>query len=205
MSKFNEAEISLLRQWSDARLIENSMESVREKHTATLEKVLDVLQSKHEELNARQNLVSKGDGRLGIGKKSWTTKPNYFISGFWLGDILLDNLTSDDDDPPHKFVWVNHPEGDLDLEEAQTALCEAAKRILPKEDLRQMNSDQGQWTKGIAGISCPLVQSRAEFIELLIKDESRGFIACMVAHFQSMVGFASALDEIHKSAKRRRK
>jgi hypothetical protein len=180
------------------------MEAVREKHASNFEKVLDEVQRKHPELNARLSLVPKGDGRLGIGKKSW---PTYYLSGFWLGDILLDNLTSDDEDPPYKFIWVNHPNGGVDLEDAHKQLCDAAKVICSKEELHWLNSDQSQWGRGTgtAGISWRLGQSRAEFLELLLTDDGRGLVDSMVGHFESMVKFGSVLDGIYKSANQPRK
>ena len=41
MPTFNEPELCLLRQWTDARLLEDSLETIREKYVAVFERVLN--------------------------------------------------------------------------------------------------------------------------------------------------------------------
>ena len=153
MSSFNEPELCLMRQWNDARLLEGSMQSVREKYAAVFEKVLDEIQQTFQAFDSRQSLFPRGDGRAGVGKKTWPSKSGYYISGFWLGGLLLENLASETEDrPPHSFAWINHPDGALDLEEAQRKFDDAA---FNKEGLLWHNTG---WGKGMAGVWCPLDQ-----------------------------------------------
>jgi hypothetical protein len=191
MSSFNEPELCLMRQWNDARLLEGSMQSVREKYSAVFEKVLDEIQKKYQAFDSRQNLFPKGDGRAGVGKKTWPSKAGYYISGFWLGGLLLENLASETEHVPHSFAWINHPDGPMDLEEAQRKFDDAA---FNKEGMQWYNTG---WGKGIVGVWCPFRQSRQELFELLTKDEACGFVACMLAHFAPLVQFSKLMDDIH--------
>jgi hypothetical protein len=194
MPRFSEPELYLLEEWTNARLLEDAMKAIREKYAAIFEKVLDKVQEKHEELDSRETRLTNDGVNVGIGKKSWRSKPTYFISGFWIGEVRIQDLTSEDEDAPDKTIWINHPEGAVDIEEARKKLRESAMSILSKEELRRADFDSG---KGIAGVTYPIIQSRAELLELLIKDEARGFISCMVAHFESMTGFTAIVDEIY--------
>lgn len=198
MSSFNEPELCLMHQWSDARLLEGSMQSVREKYAAIFERVLDEIQQKYQAFDSRQSLFPRGDGRAGVGKKTWPTKPNYFISGFWLGGLNLEDLAAETEQVPHSFVWINHPDGPLDLEEAQRKLDDAA---FNKEGLEWHNTG---WGRGIAGVWCPFRQSRQELFELLTKDQARGFISCMLAHFAPLVQFSKLMDDIFRTIQKNR-
>ena len=73
MSNFSEPELCLMRQWTDARLLEGSMQSVREKYASIFEQVLDEIQQKYPAFDSRQSLFPKGDGRAGVGKETWPT------------------------------------------------------------------------------------------------------------------------------------
>ena len=201
MSKFSEPDLFLLRHWADSRLLEDSMKSVREKYEAIWEKVIEEVQEKHKELNSYE-LRLKDGVNFGVGKKSWRSKPGYYISGFWIGECRIEDLTSEDEDAPDKTVWINHPDGAVDVEKAQRRLHDAAARFLSKDEQRDMVSN---WGKGIAGITYPILKPRAELFDLLINDEARGFISFMVTEFESMIKFTAVMDEIHATGKRGRK
>jgi hypothetical protein len=195
-STFSGPELFLLRKWTNARLLEDSMKAVRQKYSSVLEKVLDIFQDQHDELDSRDIRPTNDGVNIGIGKKTWRrTKPNYYISGFWIGEIRIEDLTSEEEDSPDKTVLVNHPDVTIDLDAARKKLRDAAKSILSKEELRRADLD---WGKGIAGITYPIMQPRAELFELLITDDSRSFVSCVVAHLESMVKFTSIVDEIFK-------
>ena len=200
MASFSEPDLFLLRRWTDARLLEDSMKSVRHKYEAILEKVLDKVREKHPEFDSRDVRIANDGVNVGIGRKSWRSKPNYFISGFWIGEIRIDDLTSEDEDAPDKTIWINHPVDPVNIELATERLREAAAKILSTEERRDMDTG---WGKGIAGITYPIQKSRAELRELLINDESRGFVSYMVAEFESMTKFMAVVDEIHAVSKRR--
>lgn len=200
MPKFNEPELYLLQEWSNARLFEESMESVREKYEEMFEKVVDQVQEKHPEMDARDIRLSNDGVNVGIGRSVWRTKASYYISGFWLGEIRIDNLTSEEEKSPDKTVWVNHPDGNINMDLAKKRLLDAAQGTLTKEEFRRIDTD---WGTGISGITYPILQSRAELFKLLLKDE-RDFASCMIAHFESMMRFAPILDDIFRVSKRSR-
>jgi hypothetical protein len=164
--------------------------------------VLDIFQHQHAVLDSRDIRPTNDGVNIGIGKKSWRTKSHYYISGFWIGEIRIEDLTSEEEHSPDRTVWGNHPDVTIDLDAAKKKLRDAAESILSKEELRRADLD---WGKGIAGITYPIMQPRAELFELLIKDDSRGFVACMVAHLESMAKFTPILDEIFNMGGKRRR
>jgi hypothetical protein len=171
------------------------MEEVREKYEEILGKVLDRVQEKHDELDCL-DIHAKNDGmNLGIGKTG------YWTSGLWIGGIRIENLTSEDEDAPYAMVLVNYPKKSLDLEMAERNLRAAAKRILPKEDFRRLDSEA---SSGYADISYYLREPRHKLLGLLNGDGS-AFIDCMVAHFESMAKFIPVLDKIFQVGKKNRK
>ncbi|MGO9111294.1 MAG: hypothetical protein ACLP9L_18870 [Thermoguttaceae bacterium] len=203
MPKFSEPELCLLRKWEDARLLEEGMKTVRAKYKEMFETVLEDVQDKYPELDRTEIHLANDGYNVGIGKDAaWPTKPNWWTSGFWLSGIRMENLTSEDEEAPCKVVLLNKPQGVEDLEWAKDRLCEAAERILTKDELPHLESDS---SGGVASIFVPLGESRERLLELLLADEARGFVGCMVAHFESMMAFIPVLDEIYKGSKRIRK
>ena len=74
MSTFNQPDLYLLRHWSNARQLEDSMKAVREKYVALFEKVLDRVQDKHPDLDCREIHLDKDGLNVGLGKKTWRPK-----------------------------------------------------------------------------------------------------------------------------------
>jgi len=213
MPKFSEPELCLLRKWEDARLLEEGMKAVRANYETMFETVLEDVQNKHPELDRtkiflrhdRHNVrQTKSCFQYGIGKDAaWPTRGGHSTSGFWLGGIRIENLTSEDEVAPYKMVRLNYPQGITDLKAAEGRLCVAAKQILTKDELHHLEHHSG---RNEAYISVPLGESRGRLLELLLAgDEARGFVDCMVAHFESMMAFIPVLDEIYKGSKRTRK
>jgi hypothetical protein len=197
MPTFNEADLCLLREWTDARLLEDAMEAIRDKYKLICDRVLDEFLANHPGLSFRQPYYGENLFSIGAGKSSWFRKENKWTSGFWIEDLRLDTLTSPELERPYRMVWICEPR--LDPKETEARLRKEALRILRKEDLRDMGSDSN---KRSASLWWYLEQPRRELFELLIKEDGAGFISCMVDHFERMAKFTAFVDQIFARSKR---
>jgi len=200
--QFSDPELYLLNNWASATLLERSVKAVRDKYTEILDSALDKVTERHKELDCRAiHLSDNWELTAGIGRKAWPSMYPRWPSGFWLGCGGLQNLTSMEGDSPYACVWLNPPKSaKLDLEEAVHKLKEAAKRLLSREQLERVEHSLGS---GEADISYPLPEPRDELLNLLLKEDSRGFIDCIVAHYETLVRFMPVMDEIMHVRKRK--
>jgi hypothetical protein len=189
MPKFNEPDLCLLEKWTDARLLEDTMEAVRNKYKGIFDQVLEEVTKTHHELDYSKTRFSVGYSGIAIGKAAWPKNPNGWPSGFYIEKLQLENLASPDSELPCKYIWILHH----DPKEVEGRLRKEAERVLTKDEFRGTECDSDN--KG-AWLLLSLEQSRTELFDLLIKNEARGFIDCMVAHFERMVKFTSVVDEI---------
>src|SRR6266545_1867788 len=95
MAMFNEAEQFLLQNWADAHLLENAMDQVRTKYAALIDEVIETFRTSHPEFSNGDTRYLRNYGDVGIGKPSWLSER--WTSGFWIGDLRLDNLISQDE------------------------------------------------------------------------------------------------------------
>lgn len=198
MTMFNEPESYLIRQWSDVRSLEDAAKVVRTKFVQIFEDVLNEVWKSHRELNSPWTKYLRY-GNVGLGKNSWNLKPGPH-SGFWIQNIGLVNLTAQDQEPPYKYVTIENPS--IDLKEAKKRLHTFAEKTLPKEEFDRADIDSNK-TEAYLGI--PLKEPREELVDLLLKDIARGFIRCMIEHFEWMTKFTPVVDEIHSAGKKIRK
>lgn len=203
MPTFNEPEQLLLKKWTDARRIEESMKVVRDKYEMVFDEVIDEVAKRHRDLNCPRTKPKWG--HVAIGKNTWPKASYGAPSGFWIENVQLENLTSPKTERPYKDVWIFQPL--VDPKETQSRLHKAAERVFSKADFTRLVFDppdpNPKW--GGAGFWCWLEQSRDELFELLVEEEARGFIDCMVAHFEWMAKLTKVIDEILMSSKRGRK
>ena len=177
------------------------MKAAREKYTQVLDEVLDEVAEKYEELDCRSTHPTYEGSNVGIGKRSWPSKYPDWPSGLWVGHVRLDNVASDEDEyGPGGEVYIGIC-NDIKLDMAKVAerLLHAAK-TLSKDEFRRAETWSG---KSDAGLWYPLPESREKLLELLVKDKARGFIDCMVAHFESLAKFIPIIDEIFEGAAQR--
>lgn len=200
MTMFNAPEVMLIRNWSDVRELEKTAEAVRSKYVEIFDQVLQAVRNNHRELNLPWMKSLLRFQSVGIGKESWRFKPDAWPSGFWIEDILLDNLLAQDQAGPTKWVCIHDPRADL--HEAEDRLREHATKTLGREELRLIEFGTDKRT---AFFGLRLKEPRDQLVELLIKDEARGFIRKMIDNFEWMTKFTSVLDEFHSPARKRRK
>lgn len=198
MPKFNEPDLFLLRQWQDARLLEDAMETVREKYVDIFRTALEEFQKNHAGLNYPVDKYVRTYGSAGVGKESWLSKR--WPSGFWIDNVRLEDLTSPEKSTPSKSVCIN--DSQVDPLEAEKTLRKSAEKILSKEELARVEFTS---TATKAWLSCSLEQSPAELFERLVQDDARDFVSCMIDHFEWLARFTPAVDEIVTSGKRGRR
>ena len=133
MPAFSEPERFLLEQWTDARLFENAMKEVRNKYAVVLQRALDTFHKNHAELNHPQSYLRKSWSSIGIGKKSWPLRDNKTTSGFWIENLGLDKLLSQEQEMPYKLVWIYDPP--MEPKETEARLRQAAEELLKEEAL----------------------------------------------------------------------
>jgi hypothetical protein len=199
---FNEHELYLVRQWSNARVLEDAMAALREKHAAIFDRVLEEVQQKHPELDRRDMRTAEDEGFwAGVGKSEWSSK-GHWASGLWIGEAGLDDLASEDEAVSSKGILISHPPRVIELQAATRVLCEAAKGILTKVEFRRMERD---CHAKYGGVYWPLAESRGELLDMLLCGDARTFIGRMVAHFESMMKFVPVIDGIFKTVARSRR
>src|SRR5688572_15467086 len=91
----NEPELLLLRQWGEARLLEQSMERVREKYHGVFQQVVEAVSAAHPELDSNKLQVTQfwGMGAVGFGRKVWPDGDAYNMPGLWLDNLRLEVLS----------------------------------------------------------------------------------------------------------------
>jgi hypothetical protein len=192
---FSDPELYLLNRWESAMLLESSMKAVRDKYEQIFGAALDRLEQQYKGLDCRtMHLSDKEDPSVSVGKKSWPSMYPNWPSGFWLGCIGLDNLTSEDADDPYASVFFNPPKSAVfEIQGIVRRLRDSAKTILTKE---QMDRVREEVRKGHASIYYPLPEPRRELLEMLMNNKSAAFIDCIVAHLETLAKFIPVMDEV---------
>ncbi len=201
---FPDHELYLLENWADAAELEASMDSVREKYEEILKNVLRSVRAKHKELDCQGiHLGYPADYTLniGVGKKSWPSLPKW-PSGFWLSDLWLENLTSEDENHPSANVYIQPEKFRLNLDEAVNSVLGAARRILPKD---QAEGIEVASKKAYGYVSWPLPEPRRELLDLLRNDGEKVFADRLVEHFEVLTQFTPVMDTIFEGGRRDRK
>jgi hypothetical protein len=194
-----------LENWTDAVEFEASMDSVRETYKGICESVLTRVGGSHKELDCQGLHLTYSGGyslNLGLGKKAWSRDQDW-PTGIWLENLWIENLTVEDEAIPSGAIWIQPPaHTSLDLADAVDRLRKVAGKILTEEELSRMECKS---RKSTAYIDYPLRQSRAELVNLLRSDDAKGFVDCMVEHFEALSRFLPVLENIFEGGKRNRK
>ncbi len=197
MTMFNEPEVVLIRRWADVRLLEDGVKSIRGKYAEIFEEVLQTVQKKRRDLNSPSSKNLRRYGSVGIAKKAWLSETNSRHSAMWIYNIGIENLIEQDQEAPQMSVQIYDP--DVDLQEATNRLREYAEGLVAKKSISEDEFHRIGFDcdKSEAYLWSPLKESRDELLELLLKDEARGFIDHMVQHFEWLAMFAPVVDEFH--------
>src|SRR5438552_1789349 len=103
----NEAECFLLTHWVEARLLEESMDSVRTKYKEVFQQIVDAVRKAHPELDTSVMYPTQfwGSGSIGFGRKSWPGRDSNWPPGLWVWNLRIELLTAEDSDPPTAMLW----------------------------------------------------------------------------------------------------
>ena len=193
---FNEAELYLLRQWQSARLMEESMESIRGKYDSLFQKTMDAFRAKHEELNNPQVVVKQfwDTGYAGAGRKAWCSGNYNPNPGFYLYNLRLEILFDETKEAPYAYIWLGSAKKtDSDLAAARETIRFAASKLLTREELQRCKMDD-------IDMGCPLCydlpESRNDLLNMLTMGDGQQFADCMLAHLDVLAKFTPILDEV---------
>jgi hypothetical protein len=192
---FNEAERYLLKNWSDARSLEESMKRVREKYTGLCEKVAEAVKTKHPELDLNRVGVTLpwGHGFLFSSPTAWEARINDG-PGFLITNLGLEVLGSDDEPPPRAAIWIKPArKAGVDLAQARKALVSAAETVLTPEERDLCLKERGDRD---SVLFYDLPETRQQLLEMLLEGDAQRFVDCMVSHIELLARFTPALDKI---------
>jgi hypothetical protein len=206
---FPDHERYLLENWADVVRLEDSVRSARETHAKKLEEALHVVRTEHPELNAQATHLEYPrvyDVNIGVGKTTWPAYNRNWPSGFWFGDIRIEDLTLEDEEPPYACVYLGQKEPD------RRFLDDVANTIFSKLGDALASGGYDDPRKNDCGdpdrqrlIWWPLPDSRGELFALLLQDDARGFVRKIAEHMGFMTRFIPAMDDVFKSLKRNRR
>jgi hypothetical protein len=195
-NRFSDPELFLLKNWSDAQLLEQSMGKIREEYETVFGEVLDAVQERHKELDSRAELDRWG---VGIGKHTWPSIYPRWPTGLYFDNIALENLMLEDEKVPEAYIWLEPlPELQVDMQRAELKLRVGAEKILSG---REFEVGSGKNGKNVC-LEYRLPESRSKLLESLLKDKGEEFIELMVEHFEALAGFIPVRDDIFADAKR---
>src|SRR6185312_7930680 len=103
----NEAERFLVEHWTEARLLEESMDGVRKKYKEIFDRIIEAVAEAHPELDAHHSRPTQFwcDGYIGFGRKSWPSDKYGNPSGFWIHCVRLEVLAAEDSETPYACIW----------------------------------------------------------------------------------------------------
>jgi len=191
--RFNEAERYLIRQWSSARLLEESMERVREKYAEVFERIAESVKAQHDELDWQRAYLTQfwGSGGIGFARQNWRALKGWH-PGLYLSNMRLERLCSEDEERPHAGIWIPRKLG-IDLEKARDLIRSAANSCLTKEEQKLCLSQAGDDEDPVY---YELPETRKQLLEMLVEGDARRFIDCMVSHIDILAKFTPVLDKI---------
>jgi len=193
----NEAERFLLKNWTEARLLEESMDGVRTKYKELFQKIIDAVQAAHAELDGCVIYATQfwGKGTIGLARKSWPDGDSNDPPGFWVGNIRLEVLTSDEGEQPYACTYI--PDRvvrklDLDVSDVTSQLAAAAKKLLSQEQWSKVDSSAGQLY-----FAAP---TKTELLDLLADGDGQKFVERFESLFDVMAQFVPVLDKLLQQA-----
>ncbi|HZY85965.1 MAG TPA: hypothetical protein VFE78_14125 [Gemmataceae bacterium] len=193
----NEAERFLLDHWADARLLEEAMESVREKYKQVYQWITDAVTQAHPKLDAFRSYVTQfwGSGCIGFGRKAWPIGDPNWPSGLWVWDVRLELLATEDSNAPSASIWVPKKKVELDLETVRAAVHAAAKELLSPDELKAtIKEDSGDH---LLWLPAP---SKKDILDAFSKDDGQGMVTLFVSQFDLMARFIPVLDTAFRTA-----
>lgn len=195
----NEAERYLVEHWAEARLLEETMDSVRTKYKEVFERIIEAVTEAHPDLTTHvcYPIQLFGSGSIGFGRKSWPDGESRWPSGFWIFRLRLEVLAADDNEPPYACIRVSE-KSNLDLASARIILKEAAKDIITPKNLKTLVFEETGET--LMWWPAP---SKSEFLSAFCKADGQEFVELIVAEFELMARFVPVLEKVFHECSRK--
>jgi len=193
--RFSEPERFLMKKWDDVTMLQQSIESISDKYDVICREVLEAVREKFPELDtSRVRPDSDSDGRqIALGKKRWPRMWDGWPSGLWVSGIGLEYLTSETEDPPGASIWLRPPTSlGFEPSNARNRVCREAKKLMSDDQFRRCSTDDDRWTC----LWYTLPESRQALLAMLLKDQAKDFVDCMVSHFEVLAKFIPVVDEL---------
>jgi hypothetical protein len=191
----NEAERFLVEHWGEARLLEESMESVRTKYKEVFERIIEAVTEGHPELDAHRIYPTQfwGSGSIGFGRKSWPEGGSNWPSGLWVSNLRLEILAAEDSEPPYASIWVPKRRVNLlDYDTSRVAVEKAAEDLLSPEELKRTDkAESGE--EVLLYLPAP---SKVELRDALSDGDGQKFVELFVSQFDLMARFVPVLDKV---------
>ncbi len=196
--KLNTVESFLFDRLPDVVQLEKTMGGIRRKYNELWEIICNRVKDRHPELDHRIIRVIDSYAQTGMGRKCWPSQYSTWPSGIYIWDIKLECLCSEDQKTPSAGIWIKPPENlRVNLVKAKEQIYSEANRLL-KLNLKE--------ERGAAiNIWYDLPESRQGLLNMLIKNDGREFIKCMVSHFDSLSSLIPAINQVYGEGKRARK
>jgi len=197
---FNEAQRYLVQNWPQACRVEEAMKAVRLGYVEIGDRVLETVRESHPELDWSENCLKRGVC-IQIGRKKWQRGDDHGCIG--IEYISLDDLTADHpDDEPFIGIWTGEQKKPFTNVKGIKRIEATVKKLLAEEEIDRWNwadlSDYDDESNDLYQYEFYyyLPEKRTELLEMILKDDGREFVDCLVKHFESYVRFIPVLDEV---------
>lgn len=191
----NEAERFLLNNWDEARLLEESMETVRAKYKEVFQRIIKEVTEAHPELDTHVVYPTQfwGTGSVGFGRKSWAGDADW-PTGFWISNLRLEKLASEESEQPAVTIYISPKSArkfNVDMIATKEHLFAIARELLSPEELE--GTGKGDSNDVLLRLPPP---SKKELLELLADGDGEKFVARFVKLVDMLARFVPAMDKL---------
>ena len=192
-TSMNETERFLLNNWSEASRLEECMEGVRTKYKELCERVAAAVLETHSALDASVVYVTQSsyDGCIGLARKSWPGGDSRDPPGFYVDNLRLEILASEESDEPVSYLWVDK-KSILDLAAARGDVTAEAKKLLGREQFERLcTAGSGEFL--LYFVNTP---SKHDLLTALAEGDEQTFVDKLQSHFDTMAQLVPVLDKL---------
>jgi len=185
--KFSLAEIYLLENWTDACRLEEGMKSARRNYAHGIEQAI----RQRPWFGKDFQVVFTANGNMGFGRKGWYpgtgTPPSKFYPGFWLNDLLLDKLLTEETPPISAGIWLAPlKKVSRRYSSQRKVVLETASSAFKRLGVDCVRKDDEIWYN--------ILTNRCEIRRMLREADGNEFLALVVKHADQLAELIPALD-----------
>jgi hypothetical protein len=192
----NEAERFLLKNWTEARTLEESMEGVRVKYAELFQTAIQAVSAAHPELDRTVSYPTQnwGSGSIAFGRAAWPASDNYEPPGLWIWNLRLEILASEDEPQPVAALYLppkTVKKVNLDRSAARAALMKAAADLLEPDELGRVNKAEA------ADVLLSITtRPKTDLLNLFSAGDGQGFVDYLASEIDLLARFVPALDAL---------